>query len=288
MLPADPVVPWIPDLERARAGGLDLPLDAPAETHRVAALVVHADMMRRDGWEEETLLSEAAADRVERGEPPAPTSLDAQSYLRLGADLGQERCSMCPDRPGRARCRICHGVGRVDFWGGPCSCGSGYVACPQCEGSGEARRVRVRYVRDEPIQLREIYVPKEMGFVPALFPFEGSFERTVGAAAPPEALRCHDLRPREAGASAYRGGGKIVEPDFHGYRFAGTVDVAVEALRAAAARGRIVAQAIRAYAWPLLWLRYRSPEWEVVLFVDPGGAPQVFQGAPPPAHLRDG
>lgn len=188
---------------------------------------------------------------------------------------------MCPEQPGRARCRICKGVGRIEFWGESCSCSDGYVECPQCEGQGQAHRVTLRYLQDQPIQLREIYVPTEMGFVPALFSFEGIFERVIGAAAPPEALRCHDLRPRTMSTSAYRGGGKIVEPDFHGHAFAGTIDKATEALRAAGARGRIVAQAVRAYAWPLLWLRYRAPEREVVVFADPGGLFQAYRGERP-------
>lgn len=281
MTSADLPAPWLPTLDRARADGLALPLGDPAEERRVAALVVHAGMIRREGWEEEVQLGPAAADRIERGEPEPAYELAGQSYLRLGAQLGEERCTMCPEKPGRSRCRVCKGVGTIDMWGQKCSCKKGYVRCPQCEGSGTALRVRLRYLHDRPISLREIYVPPEMGFVPALFGFEGSLERIIDTEHPPEALRCHDLRPREVSTSAYRGGGKIVEPDFHGHRFAGTIEKAVEALRAAGAKGRIVAQAIRAYAWPLLWLRYRLPEREAVIFADPGGALQVFPGGEP-------
>lgn len=267
---------WLPTLDRARASGLALPPGDPAEERRVAALVVRADMIRREAWEEEVQLGTEAADRIERTEPEPAYALEAQSYLRLGAQLGEERCSMCPDKPGRSRCRVCKGVGTIDMWNTKCSCKKGYVRCPQCEGSGTALRVRLRYLQDTPLFLREIYVPPEMGFVPALFSFEGTLEKIIGAVDPPEALRCHDLRPREVSTSAYRGGGKIVEPDFHGHRFAGTIEKAVEALRATGAKGRIVAQAVRAYAWPLLWLRYRMPEREAVVFADPGGALQVF------------
>ena len=60
-----------------------------------------------------------------------------------------------------SRCRICKGLGTLQPWGQACSCPDGYVECPQCEGAGEAHRVTLRYLQDQPIQLREIYVPTE-------------------------------------------------------------------------------------------------------------------------------
>ena len=69
---------------------------------------------------------------------------------------------------------------------------------------------------------------------------------------------------------------KLKVPEMSCGHCAGTIEKAVEALRATGAKGRIVAQAVRAYAWPLLWLRYRMPEREAVVFADPGGALQVF------------
>jgi hypothetical protein len=255
---------------------------------RVAGLVVFAAMMRRQRWEDEVELGQAAAARIERGEPPAPLGQEFQSYLRLAEVLGASACTMCPGRPGSARCRVCNGTQLVSVGNGPlqvqrCSCGSGLVTCPKCGGTGQAVRARVHYIRDCPLSMHEIYVPPEMSFAPGLFSFESAFEKVVHTVTPPECLRCHDLRPRAVSTTAYRGGGRIVLPDFRGHEFAGTIEKAVAALEALSSGGRIVAQTVLAYAWPLLWLRYgdESPEKEVVLFASPEGVLQVFTGRTP-------
>jgi hypothetical protein len=285
---SDPVAPYLPTVERARAEGISLPSAEPAEVRRVAGLVVFALVMQRRGWEDKLELSQAAAARIERDEPPAPQGREPQSYLRLAEVLGAASCSMCPGRPGFAICRVCCGTQLVSLGNGPfqvrpCSCGSGLVACPQCEGTGQTVLARVHYLRDYPASMHEIYVPPEMSFAPGLFSFEGAFEKVVHTVTPPECLRCHDLRPRSVSTTAYRGGGRMVLPDFRGHEFAGTIEKAVAALEALSAGGRIVAQTVLAYAWPLLWLRYGvdSPEREVVLFASPEGTLQVFTGRAP-------
>lgn len=281
MDPLDPAAPFMPTLDRARAEGLDLPPGAPAEERRVAALVVLAALVRREGWEEETDLGPGAAAQLEAGDPPPPDAFEARSHRRIAEELGARPCTMCVDASGRARCRICGGSGTVGW--SACSCKGGFIRCPLCEGKGEMVRVRVRYLQDRPLWMRELYSPPEMSFVPALFSFEGALERAVGPADPPEALRCLDLRPRQV-STAYRGGGdRGVEPDFHGHRFAGTIEKAIAALAAFSAGGRVIAQAVRAYAWPLLWLRYGpgAPAGEVVVFPDPGGKLLAFSGREP-------
>ncbi|WP_155797964.1 hypothetical protein [Sorangium cellulosum] len=269
---SDPVARYLPTLGRARAEGLALPPGDPAEERRVAALVVLASIVRREGWAEVVDLSPEAAQQLERGEPPLPDAFDARVHRRLAEDLGSRPCSACLGAAmGLAEAR---------------AAGTAPARCASCEGGGRIRRVRLRHVHDRLIEVRELYAPPEMSFVPALFPFEGTLKRSLGAADPPEPLRCLDLRPR-AVQTAYRGGGdRVVEPEFYKHRFAGTIDIAAAALAALATGGRVVAQAVRAYAWPLLWLRYGpgDPARDVVVFPDLAGALQVFAGAAQGGH----
>ncbi|WP_437735541.1 hypothetical protein [Sorangium sp. So ce1335] len=277
MDPSDPVARYLPTLGRARADGLALPPGDPAEERRVAALVVLASIVRREGWAEVVDLSPLAAEQLERGEPPLPDAFEARVHRRLAEDLGLPRCTACLGAAAGSA-----GVGPAaagSAGAGPATAGS--AGCASCMGAGRLRRVRLRHVHDRLIEVRELYAPPEMAFVPALFSFEGTLKRSLGAADPPEPLRCLDLRPRAA-RTAYRGGGnRVVEPEFYNHRFAGTIESATAALAALAAGGRVVAQAVRAYAWPLLWLRYGpgEPARDVVVFPDLTGALQVFAGA---------
>jgi hypothetical protein len=276
----DPTAPFLPTLERARAERLVLPDGPPAEERRLSALLVLAALLRREGWEEETEVGKGTAERMDRGDPPVDDAFEPRSHQRLAGVLSEGRCSMCAASPGWVRCRVCGGSGLVPDgtpFGAACSCKTGSVACPLCEGSGESLRAKVRYSFDRPMAFREVYVPLELTCVPALFSFEGALEKILGAFLdPPECLRCHDLRPRVVG-TAYRGGERLVPPDFHGHAFGDTIDKATAALGAIGSGGKLVRSAIRAYAWPLLWLRY-SEGTEAVLFATPGGAIDVYEG----------
>ncbi|WP_438027693.1 hypothetical protein [Sorangium sp. So ce233] len=266
MDPSDPVTRYLPTLGRARAEGLALPPGDPAEERRVAALVVLASIVRREGWAEVVDLSPEDAQQLERGEPPLPDAFEARVHRRLAEDLGLRPCTAC----------LGAGAASADVL----AAGAAPARCA-CEGGGRVRRVRVRHLHDRLLEVRELYAPPEMTFVPALFSFEGTLKRSLGAADPPEPLRCLDLRPR-AVRTAYRGGGdRVVEPEFYSHRFAGTIEIAAAALAALATGGRVVAQAVRAYTWPLLWLRYGpgEPARDVVVFPDLTGALQVFAGA---------
>ncbi|WP_438043056.1 hypothetical protein [Sorangium sp. So ce128] len=261
MDPSDPVAPYLPTLGRARAEGLALPTGAPVEERRVAALVVLAFLVRREGWTEVVDLSPKDALQIATDEPPLPDALEfeARAHRRLAEHLGPRPCTACA------------------------GASASPVVCASCMGEGHLRRVRIRHVQDRPFEVRELYAPREMSFVPALFAFVSALKRALGDADFPEALRCLDLRPR-AVRTAYRGGGdRMVEPDFHGHQFAGTIESAVATLDAFAAGGRIVAQEVRAYAWPLLWLRYGpgEPARDEVVFPELTGALQAFSGANP-------
>lgn len=140
--------------------------------------------------------------------------------------------------------------------------------------------------------MSEIYVPRAMRTMAALHGFESAFESaitTIGKA-PPDCLRCHDLRPRRTGGG-YRAAQETREPDFHGHRFSDTIAQAEEDLQQfflgeqKAARQResdIRSYDVLAWAWPLLWLRYTGGSaTEVVLYVDGSGQRAVFRGRPP-------
>ncbi|WP_437289371.1 hypothetical protein [Sorangium sp. So ce406] len=267
MDPSDPVARYLPTLGRARAEGLTLPPGDPAEERRVAALVVLASIVRREAWAQVVDLSPEAAQQLERGAPPLPDAFQARDHRRLAEDLGPRPCTACL------------GAGTAPAASTPADAAP--ARCASCKGGGRMRRTRLLHVHDRLIEVRELYAPPEMSFVPALFSFEGTLKRSLGAADPPEPLRCLDLRPR-AVRTAYRGGGdRVVEPEFYSHRFAGTIEIAAAALAALAAGRRVVAQAVRAYAWPLLWLRYGpgEPARDVVVFPDLTGALQVFAGA---------
>jgi hypothetical protein len=139
-------------------------------------------------------------------------------------------------------------------------------------------RVRLSYYIDEPAWMREAYLPSEMLHDPALFGFESRLEDTIVLESEiNECLRCHDLSDTTQG-TAYRGGAKKKTPDFKGYDFADSVDKALSGLRALGAGMQVVRYAIKAYAWPVLWLRY-SYGPSVAVFAGRDGLLRWFTGA---------
>jgi hypothetical protein len=109
----------------------------------------------------------------------------------------------------------------------------------------------------------------------ALFSFESAFERTIGLdVMPPEGLRCHDLSDRVSG-TAYRGGNKKQKPEFRGHDFSDTIDKALAGLAQLTAGAAVPLYDIRAYAWPILWLRYGSTD-DIAVFTNREGSLQAF------------
>ncbi|MFW5741128.1 MAG: hypothetical protein ACOC1F_12255 [Myxococcota bacterium] len=138
------------------------------------------------------------------------------------------------------------------------------------------RRVTVRHYTDRPVSLQEMYVPT----LPAHFAFESALEGIAQhTETPPEILRCHDLAPREIG-NAYRGGGRVALPDFHGYGFGDTIDKGKKAVRSIGTRGSVFGLQVAAYAWPFLWLRYLTGEIKEVI-VAPDRAGNLHAIMPP-------
>lgn len=248
------------------------------ETH-FAALIVQVSMMRRRTWVEEKNLPAHMLASIPQGNPPAPTQFEMVSYLRLDERV-DVACSACAELPGYRRCRICGGSGTVGINKRPCSCNNGYVQCPSCNGTAISSRVRLRYYSDEPAWMAELYMPSELIHVPAFFKLESTLESAVGVSnILPECLRCHDLSER-TGGSAYRGGEKKIRPDFKGFDFSDTIDKALAGLRALGGGVQVVHYDIKAYAWPLLWLRYPQ-DLHIALYVSPEGELLKFESKDP-------
>lgn len=276
----DPAAPFLPTLARARKEGVPLPPEHPVEERRVSALVVLASIVRRRSFTDEITAPSSMIESIEKGEPPPPTQFIEQTVMRVIDVLPGAPCKACRDTPGQRTCRICNGKGKLSS-GRKCSCDEGLVPCPNCDGGTLAGRMRVRYYSDEPAWLHEVYMPSELVHEPSLFKFESTFERVIAVSQEfPELLRVHDLSDREGG-SAYRGGERKKQPDFRGYDFSDTIDKALAGLGALAAGMPVVLYSIRAYAWPILWLRYTLSQ-PVAIYAGRDGALKVFNGTESP------
>jgi len=141
--------------------------------------------------------------------------------------------------------------------------------------------------------MKEIYVPRAMRTMPAFHGFESQFEGAVTSRNwnLPDCLRVQDLRPHRAGGG-YRAAQVEKEPDFLGHRYSDTIEEAEKDLeqfflgeqRRAREQGRPPPSAnVAAWAWPLLWLRFRDPtgEHEVALYVKHDEQVAAFRGHPP-------
>lgn len=146
-----------------------------------------------------------------------------------------------------------------------------------------AVRALVREDRGERVRkMYEIYVPSELGNMPALFSFEATLEKLLPKR-PPDLLRCTDLQPRQVGGGYRAARGKKKQPTFHGYRFGDTIKTASKRIDQFLPDAFLVAQETRVWAWPLLWLRYDSQQapQEIVMLVGPRGGLRYFVGQPP-------
>jgi len=264
---------YLPTLERARELALDLPPGEPAEVERLSMLILHAALVRRTSFCEDVA---TAPPSVERGEPPTPIDFETRHHVRIDEKLGGGGpCPACTQRPGARPCRVCRGSGLLFDGRTACSCKGGWVKCPTCQGTAKSELVRLRYFTDAPSFVLEAYMPSHIGHVPELFRLESTMESDIAFRDPmPEELRCHDLTGRVAG-SAYRGGGRTVRPDFHGFDFGDAIDKALAGLTAAGAGASVVRYDIRAYAWPFLKATWPlSPP--LAIYADRTGALKTF------------
>lgn len=277
---------FIPTLARARQAGLPLPDGEPFEQEKWSGLFVIAAVLRRRSWKEDIYATEEAVARLGSGPPAPPETFAAQSAAAVESIGEVTPCVACSLSPGKRRCRVCNGTSfvREPRQKAPvrCSCTMGYVPCPNCFGKASTHRITLRYYEDTPAMMRELWIPSHLPCYPPLFGLEGAMEEAVVLAQePPEELRCHDLTGR-VGGSAYRGGTKQVRPSFEGHDFGDTIDRALEQLKALGGGFQVSRYEVRAYAWPLLRLRYQNPKdpaspLEAALYCDRLGGVRVFR-----------
>ena len=252
---------FVPTLAAARAAGLPLPPGEPIEQEKWSALVVIAAALRRRTWKE-WITSHPANLGPIGTKPPPPDDFVPKTQAVL-EQLGiQMPCAACLYSPGKRRCRVCNGSGFYRTAGAgrlvPCSCEKGYVPCPTCRGTQVTHHMEVRFFEDTPAVMRELYLPSHLPCYPGLFKLESAMEEAASMEQlPPEELRCHDLTGK-IGGSAYRGGSRVERPHFEGHDFGDTIDRALDQLKAFQGGFQIMRYEVRAYAWPLLRLRYEG------------------------------
>jgi hypothetical protein len=272
-----PLSLYLPTLERVLERGLlDLPSGEPRAVERFVMLIVHAALVRRTSFAEVAVSAPAS---LTRGEPPAPSDFEARHHVRIDENLGGGGpCTSCVDRPGLRRCRVCNGSGVIFSGKFNCSCQKGWIACPTCGGTARNALVRLRYYTDTPAFLAEAYMPSHIGHVPSLFRLESTMEEDIQFQQPmPDDLRCHDLTGHVSG-TAYRGGSRVVRPEFHGHDFGDTIDKALAGLTALGAGASVVRYEVRAYAWPFLKLTWPDG-CEMAIYADRTGALKAFSQA---------
>jgi hypothetical protein len=219
----------LPSLENARAADL-LPRDlVVAEAKKLAALVVIADLCRRETWRETRALSEADQAELPQVAPPFFP--------------GTYRSWMVSRSP-----------------------------------SGGAV---LEHVTDRVQHYRDVLVPQQLTDSPYLFGIESAVEALVPHL-PEPAFECKDLR-RTGTTSAYRGAlSADDQPTFHEFDFADTIERARnEVLQLYRARGKVVQGMVRAFAWPLLHVRFTSgePSAQLVVLPDAAGVLHALTGA---------
>ena len=130
------------------------------------------------------------------------------------------------------------------------------------------RLARVGYYTDKYEHFREVYVPRVIRTASGLHSFESTLEYSIGRSTP-AVLKVDDLTMMHS-AAAYRSQSKRRAPKFHGHGFGDCIRTARQGLALFLARGDILREAIHAYAWPLLWIRY-AREYDRVVFAAPDG-----------------
>ena len=268
----------LPTLEKARAlaarGALADPaaIDAsvaaaqaiarePVETRKLAGIVLHADVLRRESWEEEVELPPALFERYPTSTPDVPEHFRAEGYQLIDASRGAKhaKCKNCFLSPGTILCTRCFGQPTPDE--GTCVyCNGAPVTCTMCDGSGETVRATLRHVNDRPVAVRRAFVPALPEAVAALV------AAVVDASVTPPAAQQFALQANVV-ESAYRGASALRAPEYRGHQFGEALDAALAAERELDRYTDVVKREVRAYAWPILLLRFSEPDdrWIAVL-----------------------
>lgn len=224
--------------------GVDLLEREPTEQHKLAAVVLVARVMRRFSRDLEREIAITRVGDLPREAPAPPEDWESRVSLVV--------------------------LSQADAEPRPCTtCGGALSDCVSCDGSGQALLMRLREVHDVVATLRYAYVPS--------LPF--SIEERVTkllepTADPPDCLR-FDMAPRRAG-SAYRDMIEV-DPEFFGHSFADALAEARKAAEGFGADADVIRRDVRAYAWPLLLLKYSGVGLDrtVALVVRPGDLAHV-------------
>lgn len=231
--------------------GVDLLEREPSEARKLAAVVLVARVLRRTSREAEAVVPLSRVGTLPEAVPEPPTDWSSREVrvvlARLAAD--PQRCPYCP---------------------------SGAPGCGFCEDTGLVAGVRLREIHDAVETLRYAYVPS----LP--FSIEERVTRLIEPEVdPPECLR-FEMAARRAG-SAYRDTLEV-DPEFFGHSFGDALAQARAAAQALGSEPDVVRKDVRAYAWPVLLVRWSGLglDHTVALVVRPGDLAHVaiVQGAP--------
>lgn len=267
-------LPPLPSLDRARSEiqwshDVQATLATnPTKAWVGAAIILQADAVRREQWDDDVDMSERLYKAFPRGMLPPPQVAQETSYKIIPDDAVAKRmtCTACAITKGRVLCSMCGGTGfyTVGDSVDPClACGqSGMSICDVCEGTCVALTTKVRYITDRPIRVRR-------AFVPTLGKFKSRIETLVDPSAAWDARYTFEPQPQVV-ASAYRGAAAVREPDFHGYFFGDALGLVLQAVADLSVDRGVAAQQSRCFAAPILWLEY--PALDVVLVTQPDGA----------------
>ena len=255
-LTSSPANVYLPTLKTAKAAHLLPPGEQHSEMHKLCALVVLVRVLERKQWREDKIIRWRWARTMSRNAPPVPNKAASTFATTLQQTFETYWCTKCQNRQ------------KVND-----------KPIEPCGGCGV--RARVLHTSDKFSTMYETYIPRSMSVVPEMFGFESMLERrtTPSHRLPPDALECPDLRPQQTGG-AYRTARSKKAPTFHGYDFAGTIEMAQSQIERFFLGKDVARFDIRAWAWPLLWLRYDNsitPE-ERVIFVDANQNVDAFVG----------
>ncbi len=134
--------------------------------------------------------------------------------------------------------------------------------------------VLLEHVTDKIINFWDVFIPSALNREEDLFGVESAIEELVPGV-PNAIFECQDLRT-EGQVSAYRGqisGAR--KPMFHEHDFEDAIELGKAAtIQLYQARGRLVSADVKAYAWPLLWVRL-SDDAESQMVILPDGHGQL-------------
>lgn len=280
---------WIPTIELARRSGvaiqakvwwrlggeIDLLDREPEAVHRVAAVAVRGRALRRTIDEIPVEVPASQPVVLATGEPGMPDGFEESTHEQVVRTIDDvaHRCPDCRMTPRVIGCIGCSGEGRItvgDRSGRAITCpgcgGVGHLTCVTCAGTAYTRRVLLRRVQDRCAHLQYAFLPD----MP--FPLEERLQQLLEPiATPPDCLRFDPSRV--LGGGPYRQA-TLADQGFLGHGYGAAIRDARNAIDALGRDARLLRSEVRAWARPILWLRYRAfgVRREVAIFFEAPGA----------------